>query len=147
MKCKQIIELIETVYKPEHAMDWDNVGLLVGDGEAAVHTVLLALDATEAVIDQAVSLGANMIITHHPMIFRGMKRITSDDFTGRRVLKLAAGRGIACYAMHTEFDVGDMGLDAAKRLSMRGNEILEVTGGGGYGNAWHRCKGRISWKR
>lgn len=64
MKCKQIIELIETVYKPEHAMDWDNVGLLVGDGEAAVHTVLLALDATEAVIDQAVLAWGEY--DHHP---------------------------------------------------------------------------------
>lgn len=127
MNCNQIIEMIEAVYKPEYAMDWDNVGLLVGDGEAAVHTVLLALDATEAVIDQAVLLGADMIITHHPMIFKGMKKITADDFIGRRVLKLAQA-GIACYAMHTNFDVGDMGMEAAKRLSMQEKEILEVTG-------------------
>ena len=127
MKCNQIIERIEAVYRTEHAMDWDNVGLLVGDGEAAVHTVLLALDATEDVIDQAVSLGAELIITHHPMIFHGIKKITADDFIGRRVLKLAQA-GISCYAMHTNFDVGDMGLEAAKRLSMQEKEILEVTG-------------------
>ena len=127
MKCKEIIESIEPVYQPGNAMDWDNVGLLVGDREAEVQTILLAVDAADAVIEQAVSLGADMIITHHPMIFRGMKRITAEDFIGRRVLKLAQN-GIACYAMHTNFDVGDMGFAAAEKIRMQKQEILEITG-------------------
>ena len=126
MKCREIIEKIEAVYQPKHAMDWDNVGLLVGDKDAKVQTILLALDATEEVIEQAVLLGADMIITHHPLIFRGIKRITEEDFIGRRILKLVRS-GIACYAMHTNFDVGDMGYAAAKKLQIRNQEILEVT--------------------
>lgn len=130
MKCKEIIERIEAVYQPRNAMDWDNVGLLVGDREAEIQTILLALDATEAVIEQAVSLGADMIITHHPLIFRGMKRITAEDFIGRRVLKLVRN-GIAYYAMHTNFDVGDMGFAAAEKIQMQKQEILEITGEAG----------------
>lgn len=127
MRCKKIIERIEAVYQPRNAMDWDNVGLLVGDRETEVRTILLAVDATDAVIEQAVSLGADMIITHHPMIFRGMKRITAEDFIGRRILKLVQ-HGIACYAMHTNFDVGDMGFAAAERIRMQKQEVLEFTG-------------------
>lgn len=127
MKCKEIIERIEAVYQPKHAMEWDNVGLLVGDRETEVQTILLAVDATDAVIEQAVSTGADMIITHHPMIFRGMKRITAEDFIGRRILKLVQ-HGIACYAMHTNFDVVDMGFAAAEKIRMQKQEILEITG-------------------
>lgn len=127
MKCREIIKQIEQVYCREYAMNWDNVGLLVGDGDAETDTVLLALDATDDVIEQAVALGAGLIVTHHPLIFRGMKRITAEDFIGRRVMRLVQN-GIACYAMHTNFDVGEMGREAARRLGMREIEILEVTG-------------------
>lgn len=127
MTCREIIEQIEQVYGREHAMSWDNVGLLVGDGEAETDAVLLALDATDDVIEQAVAQGVALLVTHHPLIFHGMKRITAEDFVGRRVIRLIQN-GIACYAMHTNFDVGAMGREAAKRLGMRNVMVLETTG-------------------
>ena len=72
--------------------------------EKEVSKVYLALDATETVIDKAIALGTDMLITHHPLIFSPMKRVTDEDFIGRRVVKLLQN-DISYYAMHTNYDV------------------------------------------
>ena len=69
-------------------MEWDNVGLQVGRSDKEVKRIYLALDATDEVIEEAADWGADMLITHHPMIFKAMKKINDEDFIGRRVLKL-----------------------------------------------------------
>ena len=129
MQCGKVIEAIERSFPPYCACDWDNVGLLVGDEKREVRRILLALDATEDVIEQAVKKKADLLITHHPMIFRAVKRITADDFTGRRILRLAK-EGIAYYAMHTNYDSCFMGEQAARRLGLLDTEVLEPVADG-----------------
>ena len=104
MLCKEIIQVIEATYPKEAALDFDNVGLLAGRSEKEVNRVYVALDATDAVIDRAVKEGAHMLITHHPMIFSPLKKVTDEDFVGSRIVKLIQN-DISYYAMHTNYDV------------------------------------------
>ena len=83
MKVKELTEWLENKYPAKAAEHWDNVGLLVGDDEAEVSHIFLALDLTEETLEEAIQAGADMIITHHPMIFGGIKKINNHDFTGR----------------------------------------------------------------
>ncbi len=124
MKLGKILEALEGQFWPEYAMSWDNSGLIVGDREQEIHKVCLALDATAAVIRWAKEAGADLIVTHHPMIFSPVKKINSDDFIGRKVLELA-GSHMACYAMHTNFDVLGMADYLAGLLGLEDTRVLE----------------------
>ena len=126
MKVKELTNWLDGRYPADMAEHWDNVGLLVGDDEAEVHHVLLALDLTEKTLDEAISAGADMIITHHPMIFEGQKKINNHSFTGRRILKLIRNR-IQYYAMHTNYDVLGMAELSADYLKLTDREVLSVT--------------------
>ena len=88
MLCSEIITQIEKTYPKEAALGFDNVGFLAGRGEKEVKRILLALDATDKVVEKAVQVKADLLITHHPLIFSAMKSVTDQDFIGRRVLKL-----------------------------------------------------------
>lgn len=88
MICREVIDIIERRYPREYALGWDNVGLLAGRDDKEVRRIYIALDASDEVIHAAVEQEADMLITHHPLIFSGMKRITNEDFIGRRVLEL-----------------------------------------------------------
>ena len=126
MLCKEIIQVIEASYPKEAALDFDNVGLLAGRLEKEVSKVYLALDATEEVIDKAIALGTDMLITHHPLIFSPMKRVTDEDFIGRRVVKLLQN-DISYYAMHTNYDVLGMAKLAEDILGIEKTYVLDVT--------------------
>ena len=104
MLCREIIDVIEKAYPASYAMEWDNVGLLLGSPDRDVKKIYVALDAVDAVIEEAVKEHADMLVTHHPLIFSGMRQIRTDDFTGRRLIRLIK-EDIACYAMHTNYDV------------------------------------------
>jgi dinuclear metal center YbgI/SA1388 family protein len=108
------------------AEDWDNIGLLVGRRDKDVDTVYIALDATDEVVEDAINVGADMLITHHPLIFKKMGRVNTDDFIGRRVYNLIRN-DISCYAMHTNFDVMGMADAAADELGLKDREVLDVT--------------------
>ena len=84
MLCREIMQVIEASYPREAALDFDNVGLLAGRAEKEVERVYIALDAVDAVIDRAIEAGADMLITHHPLIFSPLKKITDEDFISRR---------------------------------------------------------------
>ena len=126
MQCKEIMQVIEAAYPRSAALDFDNVGLLAGRAGKEVNRVYLALDATDAVIDRAIEAGADMLITHHPLIFSPMKRVTDEDFIGRRVLKLIQSV-IAYYAMHTNYDVLGMATLSEKILGIKNSQVLDVT--------------------
>ena len=104
MKVKELTDWLGGNFPAAVAEDWDNVGLLTGDDESEVKHVFLALDLTEAVLDEAVQAGADMIVTHHPMIFSGIKKINNHSFTGRKIISLVR-HGISYYAMHTNYDI------------------------------------------
>lgn len=126
MKCQEVISILEQQSPRHYACDWDNVGLLVGNQEKEIKKVYIALDATDEAIEEAAAAGADLLLTHHPMIFRGMKRITAEDFIGRRVIRLIQ-EDMAYYAMHTNFDVKGMADLAADYLHLTETRVLEVT--------------------
>ena len=126
MLCRDIMKVIEATYPKHAALEWDNVGLLVGRTEKEVKKIYVALDATDEVIEQAVSANADMLITHHPLLFSPLKKITDEHFIGGRVVKLLQ-HDISYYAMHTNYDVCGMADISAAILGLDGAETLEVT--------------------
>ncbi len=126
MLCREIMQVIEAAYPREAALDFDNVGLLAGRAEKEVERVYIALDATDAVIDRAAEAGADMLITHHPLIFSPLKKITDEDFISRRIVKLIQN-DISYYAMHTNYDVLGMAELSEKILGIQDTEVLDVT--------------------
>ena len=80
MQCKEIIQVIEATFPRTAALGFDNVGLLAGRSEKEVSRIYLALDATDVVIDRAIKEGADMLITHHPLLFSAVKKVTDEDF-------------------------------------------------------------------
>ena len=103
MTASEITSLIEELAPLALQEDYDNAGLLVGDKYMEISAVLITLDVTEAVIDEAVEHNCNLIISHHPLIFRGLKNITGQDYIQRCVIK-AIKNDIAIYAAHTNID-------------------------------------------
>lgn len=127
MKCYEIMQVLQALSPQMYAMDWDNVGLLVGRKDQDVNKIMIALDATEEVVNKAVEQGVDMIVTHHPMLFRSIKQVTDETAIGRKILKLAENH-IAYFAMHTNFDIkGSMAELAAKRIGLIDADVLEVT--------------------
>lgn len=126
MLCKNIIEMIESAYPRCYALSWDNVGLLAGSRQKEVKKIYVALDADDEAVEEAVKMGADMLITHHPLIFSGMKSVTDDDFIGRRIIKMIENK-MAYYAMHTNYDVLGMADLAADKLMLAESEVLEET--------------------
>ena len=126
MKCKEILQRIEEVYPADYAMEWDNVGLLAGRYEKEVKRIYVALDATEEVIEAAIQKGADLLVTHHPMIFAPQKKITDAEFTGNRLIRLIQS-DMAYYAMHTNYDVLGMAELSEKILGIKDTEVLDET--------------------
>lgn len=126
MTCRDIIGIIEEAYPRSYAMEWDNVGLLAGRRDKEVHRIYLAVDATDAVVDEAIEKKADLLITHHPLIFGSIKKVTDEDFIGNRLVKLIQN-DIAYYAMHTNYDVLGMAELSGIMLHMEDAEVLEVT--------------------
>ncbi|MBR0378743.1 MAG: Nif3-like dinuclear metal center hexameric protein [Lachnospiraceae bacterium] len=127
MKLKDIMKVIEKDFPKCLVMDWDNVGLLVGDEEAEIHKVLISLDVTDDAVDQAIRCGADLILTHHPLLFRPLGTVTEQNFIARRVRKLIR-HDINYYAMHTNFDIAGMADLNAQDLALHDPEVLEVIG-------------------
>lgn len=128
MQCSDLIRQLELLAPPEYACDWDNPGLLAGWSDKEVHRILVALDATDEVVEQAVRENVDLLVTHHPLIFKPLKKVNDQDFISRRILKLIR-QGICYFAMHTNFDIapGCMADLAAAQLGMTAEEPLEVT--------------------
>ena len=126
MTVKDIIKVIEDFAPLSIQEKWDNSGLCIGSEDAEIHSVLIGLDCTPELVDEAVSTGADMIVTHHPLIFGGLRKIIPGDPVGEAVMK-AVRAGIAVYAAHTTADkviAGVSGAMAAK-LGLLEVEILD----------------------
>ncbi len=126
MQLKDVIEELEQLSPPSFAEDWDNSGLMCGRMKKEIHTILLSVDATDEVVEEAILSEVDLLVTHHPLIFTKISHITEDDIVGRRLLKLI-GADISCYAMHTNFDVMGMADEAADRLDLRDRDVMKVT--------------------
>ena len=126
MLCRDIMKVIEATYPKHAALEWDNVGLLVGRMDKEVKSIYVALDATDEVIEDAISCGADMLLTHHPLLFSPLKKITDEDFIGSRFVKLLQ-HDISYYAMHTNYDVLGMAQLSGAILGLNDMKVLEVT--------------------
>ena len=145
MKCREIIEILEKLAPKSCACDWDNPGLLAGRMEKEVKKILLTLDADDAAVEHAKKIGADMLISHHPLIFKPVKHVSDEDFIGRRLVSLIQS-DISYYAMHTNFDAapGCMADLAAKKLGLTDCEVLEKMGETGDGTSYGiGCTGRF----
>lgn len=126
MLCNDIINRMEDTYPRKSAEEWDNVGLLVGRADKEIQRIYVALDATDEVIEEAIRQKADLLLTHHPLLFTPVSQITGDDFIGRRILKLAK-HDISYYAMHTNYDVIRMAALAGEILGLRETEVMHIT--------------------
>ena len=131
MKVRDIIDVIESFAPLSVQESWDNSGLCVGSEDDEVTSVLLGLDCTPELVDEAVECGADMIVTHHPLIFSGLKKISPDDQVGAAVIK-AIKAGISIYAAHTSADKVIAGVSGAmaSRLGLVNVSILDEDGEG-----------------
>lgn len=126
MRCSDLMERLEQLSPRSYAMKWDNVGLLAGRNDKDIQKVMIAVDATDRVIEQAILQKADLLLTHHPLIFHKLDRVTSDHYIGRRIGRLIRN-DINYYAMHTNFDVMGMADAAADEIGLKKREVLEIT--------------------
>lgn len=106
----KVCEYLDQFAPLQLAEDWDNVGLLVGDRQRVVQRIMTCLTITPASADEAVREGADLIVTHHPLPFRPLKRLTTDSTPGRLLLQLVRA-GVAVYSPHTAFDSAAAGIN------------------------------------
>ena len=126
MKIKEIVSALER-FAPLPLQDgFDNAGLQIGLTEAEATGALLCLDVTEAVLDEAIALGYNLIISHHPLIFKGYKSITGKDYVERCILK-AIKNDIVIYSAHTNLDNAQGGVNykIAEKIGLKNLKVLE----------------------
>jgi dinuclear metal center YbgI/SA1388 family protein len=123
---KDIAEHLESIAPPVLQESYDNSGLLLGDASREVTKILVCLDSTEAVIDEAITKGCNLVVAHHPIIWGGLKRINGKNETERVVIK-AIKNDIAVYACHTNLDKVASGVNKkfAERLQLKNTSILK----------------------
>ncbi|WP_143305024.1 Nif3-like dinuclear metal center hexameric protein [Chitinophaga vietnamensis] len=126
MKIKEIIQAIEAFAPLQYQESYDNAGLIFGDAGWEVTNVLLTLDATEAVIDEAIARGCNLVVAHHPIVFSGLKKINGRNYVERVAIK-AIKHDIAVYAAHTNLDNVRNGVCAemASRLGLGQCRVLQ----------------------
>ena len=132
-----ILKYIETLAPRSMKMDWDNVGLLCGSKATPVTKVLVALDPFEGVCREAAQWGAQLIVTHHPVIFQAPKAITDETSVGRSILQLCA-HGISAINAHTNLDCAPGGVNdvLAKKLALVNVQVVDPNGTDENGNEW-----------
>jgi len=102
-KIREVISYLEQVAPPSYQEAYDNATLITGDRNSDVTGILCTLDCTESIVDEAIALGANMIVAHHPIVFKGLKSITGTNYVERTIIR-AIKNDIAIYAIHTNLD-------------------------------------------
>lgn len=136
MKIREIAEIIEKFAPLNYAADFDNVGLLVGCPETEIISAVMCLDVTEESLDRAIERGDNLIITHHPVIFSPMKRLT-DASRVERIVRKAIRHDIAIYTAHTNLDSTKDGVSwkMAEKICLKNVRFLEqrADSNSGYG--------------
>jgi dinuclear metal center YbgI/SA1388 family protein len=103
MKIKEVIQYLEKIAPLSYQESYDNSGLIIGDDFNEIKGVLICLDSTEEVVEEAIEKRCNLIIAHHPIIFSGIKKINSQNYIGKTIVK-AIKNDIAIYACHTNLD-------------------------------------------
>lgn len=133
MQIQDIIQAIEAYATPVYQEGYDNSGLQIGIPSDEAKGALISLDVTEEILDEAIQLGANMIIAHHPLLFSGLKQISGRNYI-ERIVRKAIKNDINIYACHTNLDNVHNGVNAkiAEKLGLQNTSILSVMGGSLY---------------
>ena len=126
MKIKEVIDYLEQLAPLDLQESYDNAGLIVGDANREITKVLISLDCTEDVVKEAIDKGCNLIISHHPIVFRGLKKFNGKNYVERTVIK-AIEHKVALYAIHTNLDnvTGGVNTKIADKLGLENQAILE----------------------
>lgn len=130
MKISEIIAHLEEWAPPSLQESYDNSGLIVGSPLTDVTGVLVALDCTEAIVEEAIAKGCNLVVAHHPIVFSGLKKFTGKNYVERTVIA-AIKNNIAIYAIHTNLDNVHTGVNAkiAAQLGLKNTRVLAPKGG------------------
>tara|TARA_B100000941_G_scaffold120832_1_gene85051 strand:- start:16 stop:1110 length:1095 start_codon:yes stop_codon:yes gene_type:complete len=125
MKVKDFTNYLEQLAPLTYQEEYDNSGLIIGDFNMEVKGVLITLDCNDKVLDEAINNKCNLLITHHPIIFKGLKKINNDSLTDKLVIK-AIKNNIAIYSIHTNLDniVNGVNSEIAKRLKLKNCRVL-----------------------
>lgn len=125
MIIKEVINILEELAPLDYAEDFDNVGLLVGRADTEVTGILVTLDTLEHIVEEAIEKKCNLIVSFHPIIFGGLKKMTGSNYVERTVMK-AIRHDIAIYGMHTALDNSNNGVNAkiCEVLGIRNTQIL-----------------------
>ncbi len=123
---KDVTRYLEEIAPRQYQESYDNAGLITGSPDSAVKGILVSLDCTEQVVDEAIASGANMIVAHHPIVFRGLKKITGSNYVERTILK-AIKNDIAIYAIHTNLDNVHTGVNRkiCQKIGLEKLQILQ----------------------
>ncbi|MES2417621.1 MAG: Nif3-like dinuclear metal center hexameric protein [Bacteroidota bacterium] len=130
MKLADITNYLESIAPLNYQEDYDNAGLIVGNSNDDVHAALVALDCTEQIVNEAIAKNCDLIITHHPIVFKGLKKFNGKTYVERVILK-AIKNNIALYAIHTNLDHVAQGVsgEICKRLGIENGKTLVPKGG------------------
>ena len=130
MKIKEVLSALERFAPLPLQEGWDNAGLQIGLTEAEVSGALLCLDVNEAIVDEAIEKGCNLIVSHHPLLFKGLKTISDGDYVQRTVMKAILNR-IAIVSMHTNMDnaKGGVNYKIAEHLGLHDVEFFAEKSG------------------
>lgn len=137
MKVSDILDYMEQIAPAYMKMDWDNVGLLCGDPDQQVTKILVALDPFEDVCREAHEIGAELLLTHHPLIFRPCKSVTESDPVGRSIRYLIR-HDISAINAHTNLDCAPGGVNdvLAEKLGLSEIQVIDPQGTDSQGRAW-----------
>ena len=125
MKIKDVINFLEDIAPLYYQEEYDNSGLIIGDKNQEITNVLITIDCTESVISEAISRDCNLIIAHHPIIFKGLRKLSEDNYVQRTVNK-AIKNNISVYAIHTNLDniYNGVSFRIAKRIGLKNTHVL-----------------------
>ena len=134
MKVKDVTKILNEWAPEDSASEWDNVGLLIGSDEEELTGILVALDATERVVEEAISTESNLIISHHPIIFEPLKALRKEEHPASVIFQLIKN-DISLYTMHTNLDAaaGGVNEELASKLGLVDIEPLNSDAEGRYG--------------
>ncbi len=145
MRLSRIISLLDSWYDPSWAAAWDRVGLVCGDPTQEVHRILFAVDPVEPVVEEALDLGADLLVVHHPLLLTPVSSVATDTPKGRVVHRLVRS-GVALFTAHTNADVPADGVNdtIARALGLEGLQVLEEVAGGPPGPHGHGRVGTLA---
>ncbi|HEY0054190.1 MAG TPA: Nif3-like dinuclear metal center hexameric protein [Pedobacter sp.] len=125
MKLQELISYLEYIAPLSYQEDYDNSGLITGNSELEVTSALISLDCTEEIVDEAIAKGCNLIISHHPIVFKGLKKFNGKTYVERVIIK-ALKNDIALYAIHTNLDHVQQGVNSkiCEKLGLVDAQIL-----------------------